>query len=52
VLTGLVTAAFCAFVFKLSRRDRISANNVNDEWGGHSEALEHVKETPKSEVSV
>lgn len=52
VLTGLATAAFCAFIFKLSRRDRISADNVNDEWGGHSEALEHVKVTPMSEVSV
>jgi PiT family inorganic phosphate transporter len=51
VLTGLLTAVFCAFIFKLSRRDRISAENVNDAWGGHSEALEHVKETPVAETS-
>ena len=43
VVTGLLTIAFCAVIFKLSRRDRISAENVNDEWGGHTEALEHAK---------
>lgn len=45
VVTGLVTIAFCAFIFKLSRRDRINAENVNDAWGGHSEALEHETTT-------
>jgi PiT family inorganic phosphate transporter len=49
VLTGLVTIAFCAFIFKLSRRDRITAENVNDAWGGHSEALEHETATPLPE---
>ena len=44
VVTGLIPIAVCAFIFRLSRRDRITPENVNDEWGGHSEVLEHVKE--------
>jgi PiT family inorganic phosphate transporter len=52
VLTGLVTAVYCVVIFKLSRRDRITAENVNDEWGGHSESLEVVSDTSLSEVAV
>ena len=43
VVTGLATALVCLGIFRLSRRDQITPENVNDEWGGHSEAFEHVK---------
>ena len=52
LLTGLATAVFCAVIFKISRRDHINAENVNDEWGGHSEALEHVTPEPLPQVMV
>ena len=51
VVTGLITIAVCAFIFRLSRRDRITPENVNDEWGGHSEVLEHVKEHAAHETT-
>jgi inorganic phosphate transporter, PiT family len=44
LVTSLLTASLCAVIFRLSRRDRISAENVNDKWGGHTELLEKVAE--------
>jgi PiT family inorganic phosphate transporter len=44
LVIGLLLALYCAFIFLRSRRDKISANNVNDHWGDHSEAFEKVPE--------
>lgn len=47
VITALL-AAYCVFIFVLSRKDKIDANNVNDRWGEHREAFEKTAETVSS----
>jgi hypothetical protein len=51
---GLVLVVYCGLIFLRSRRDKINANNVNDQWGQHAEDFEKVAtpevEVPKSEL--
>ena len=44
VVIGLLLALYSSFIYLRSRRDKISAINVNDHWGDHSEAFEKVHE--------
>lgn len=54
VVVGLVLVVYCGLIFLRSRRDKINANNVNDQWGQHAEDFEKVAtpevEVPKSEL--
>jgi PiT family inorganic phosphate transporter len=45
VVMGLALVGYCTFIYLHSRRDKISAENVNDHWGDHSEAFEKVTES-------
>jgi PiT family inorganic phosphate transporter len=44
VVMSALLGVYCAFIFALSRKDRINADNVNDSWGEHGEAFEKVAE--------
>ena len=54
VVVGLVLALYCSFVYLRSRRDKINATNVNDQWGEHDEAIEKstaaVAQAPRDEL--
>jgi PiT family inorganic phosphate transporter len=54
VVVGLVLALCCSFIYLRSRRDKINATNVNDQWGEHDEAIEKstaaVAQAPRDEL--
>lgn len=45
VIMSLLLVAYCGFIFRLSRKNKITAANVNDKWGEHDEAFEKSTET-------
>ena len=50
VVVTAVVLSYCAVIYRASRRDKINAQNVNDQWGAHDEVLEksaHVNEEVK-----
>lgn len=46
LVIGFALVLYSAAIFARSRRDRISPQNVNDEWGAHHEAFEKPLDTP------
>ena len=46
LVIGVALVLYSAAIFARSRRDRISPQNVNDEWGAHHEAFEKPLDTP------
>lgn len=40
----LLLASYCTVIFIISRKDKITAENVNDRWGEHGEAFEKATE--------
>lgn len=52
LIVGVLLGAYCTMIFLRSRRDKISAENVNDRWGEHHEAFEHTPEPTPSSAGV
>jgi PiT family inorganic phosphate transporter len=50
VVLSALLAAYCTVIFALSRKDKITADNVNDRWGEHGEAFEKPTETVRTGV--
>jgi PiT family inorganic phosphate transporter len=50
VVMSALLAAYCTVIFALSRKDKITADNVNDRWGEHGEAFEKPAETVSTGV--
>jgi PiT family inorganic phosphate transporter len=50
VVMSALLAAYCTVIFALSRKDKITADNVNDRWGEHGEAFEKAAETVSTGV--
>ena len=40
VVMSVALVAYCTVIFLLSRKNKITADNVNDRWGEHGEAFE------------
>lgn len=51
-LVTLLLVGYSAFIFQRSRVDKISAANVNDAWGAHSEAFEKLAPSPDEKETV
>jgi PiT family inorganic phosphate transporter len=50
VVIGLLLALYCGLIFLRSRRDKINATNVNDQWGEHAEAIEKPRVTTSADA--
>jgi PiT family inorganic phosphate transporter len=50
VVIGLLLALYCGLIFLRSRRDKINATNVNDQWGEHAEAIEKPRVTTSTDA--
>lgn len=50
VVIGLLLALYCGLIFLRSRRDKINATNVNDQWGEHAEAIEKPRVTTPADA--